>query len=47
MEYSGLEDNERRGDVVFDLDLDGVRQVLGDGGHRKQVGRAHEEVAVE
>ena len=44
---NSLEDNERHRNVVFDLNLDGIQLVLWDGGHCKQVDRAHKEVAVE
>ena len=47
MQDSCLEDHERSGERLFQLDFDGVRLVLGYSGHREQVGRAHEEVSVE
>ena len=47
MQNRSLEDDKGRGDVVLDLDLDRVREVLWDGGHREEVGGADEEVAVE
>lgn len=47
VEDGGLEDDERRAEGVFDLDLDRVGLVHWDGGEGEEVGRADEEVAVE
>ena len=47
MKHSRLEHDERRRDGVLDLNLDRVREILGDSGHRKEIGRSDEEIAVE
>jgi hypothetical protein len=43
----GLEDDARAGERLGELELDRVGLVGRHGGHREELGRAHEEVAVE
>ena len=42
-----LEDNEWRCNRILDLDFDGIREILGHGGHCQKICRSYEEVAVE